>query len=88
MRRQLNILTLEKSYLGMGFTADEANRMAIAEADNELETKMKILEEVDARKKKTYEAEWIASRPEISAGSGEESDDLFIKGFNSVRPNY
>lgn len=88
MRRQLNILTLEKSYLGMGFTADEANRMAIAEADNELETKMKILEEVDARKKKTYEAEWIASRPEISAGSGEESDDLFIKGFNSVKPNF
>ena len=84
MRRQLSILTLEKSYLGMGFTADEASRMAVAETDNEIEAKMKIMAEVDERKKKTYEAEWLKSRPEISAGSSKESEDLFIKGFNSV----
>ena len=88
MRRQLNILTLEKSYLGMGFTADEATRMAVAETDNELETKMRILAEVDARKKKDYEAEFIKSRPEINTGSSKEEEDLFIKGFNSVKPNF
>ena len=88
MRRQLNILTLEKSYLGMGFTADEAGRMAVAEADNEFETKMKILAEVDARKKKDFEAEFIKSRPEINASSSKEEEDLFIKGFNSVKPNF
>lgn len=88
MRRQLSILTLEKSYLGMGFTADEATRMAVAETDNELETKMKILAEVDARKQKDFEAEFIKSRPEINAGSSKEEEDLFIKGFNSVKPNF
>lgn len=70
MRRQLNILTLEKSYLAMGFTEDEASRMAVAEADNEIDTKMKILAEVETRKQKDFEAEFIKSRPEISAGVG------------------
>lgn len=70
MRRQLNILTLEKSYMAMGFTEDEASRMAVAEADNEFDTKMKILAEVETRKQKDFEAEFIKSRPEISAGVG------------------
>lgn len=88
MRRELNILKLEKSYLGMGFTSDEATRMAVAETDNELETKMKILAEVETRKQKDFEAEFIKSRPEINAGSSGEEEDLFIKGFNSVKPNF
>ena len=89
MERELNVNRLEKSYLGMGFTADEAGRMAVAEADGEVETKMKILAEVDARKKKEYEAEWLKSRPQPSTGSGaSDTDDLFVKGFNSVRGNF
>lgn len=88
MRRQLNIMSLEKSYLGMGFNADEASRMAVAEADNEFDTKMKILAEVEARKQKDFETAYINSRPEINAGSSGDTEDLFIKGFNSVKPNF
>lgn len=84
IRRELSILKLEKSYLGMGFTADEASRMAVAEADGELETKMKILAEVDTRKQKDFETEFYKSRPEISAGVGgkivtqEEFDNMSL----------
>lgn len=84
IRRQLNILTLEKSYLGMGFTADEAQRMAVAETDGEVESKLRILGEVESRKKNEWESEWMKSRPEISAGNGKEEEDLFVRGFKSA----
>ena len=89
LRRELSLMKLEKAYLGMGFTADEAQRISLAEVDNETDKRMKILEEVDARKKKAYEAEFYKNRPEISTGSGDSgADDLFIRGFNSVKPNF
>ena len=88
MRRELNILKLEKSYLGMGFTVDEASRMAVAETDNEMDTKMKILAEVETRKQKDFEAEFIKSRPEINAGSSNDEEDPFIKGFKSVKTRF
>ena len=89
MERELTVNRLEKSYLGMGFTSDEAGRMAEAEADVDVESKMKILAEVDARKKKDYEAEWLKSRPQPSMGNGDSDvDDLFIQGFKSVKGNF
>lgn len=83
--RENNINKLEKSYLGMGYTSDEAARIAVAEADNDFETRMKIMNEVDARKAKEHEAKWLAERPQINSGTeGKEPEDLFIQGFASV----
>ncbi len=83
--RENNINKLEKSYLGMGYTSDEAARIAVAEADNDFETRMKIMNEVDARKAKEHEAKWLAERPQINSGTeGKEPEDLFIQGLASV----
>lgn len=69
--RKSNINDLEKNYLAQGYTLEEANKMAIAEVDNDLDAKFKIMSEVNARQKKEYEAEWLKSRPQASVGSGE-----------------
>jgi hypothetical protein len=83
--RENNINKLEKSYLGMGYTSDEAARIAVAEADNDFETRMKIMNEVDARKAKEHEAKWLAERPQINSGTeGKEPADFFIQGLASV----
>lgn len=68
--RENSINKIEKSYLSMGWTADEATRMATAEADGDIDGKIKIMAEVDARKKKDYEAEFIKSRPDVNVGGG------------------
>ena len=89
MERELSINRLEKSYIGMGYTSDEAGRMAEAEADGNIDAKMKIMAEVEARKKKDWETDWLKSRPQPSSGTGSsESDDAFIKGFKSVKGNF
>jgi hypothetical protein len=68
LRRENNINRLEKQYRMIGFTDEEAAKMAVAEADNDQATKIKIMSEVDERKKKAYEAEFLASRPDVNVG--------------------
>ncbi len=68
--RENNINRLEKQYLKLGYTTDEAERMAIAEADNDQELKIKIMSEVDGRKQKEFEEKFYASRPNVNVGGG------------------
>ena len=70
LMRENTINRIEKQYLAMGWTADEASRMATAETDGDIDAKVKIMAEVDARKKKAYEAEFLASRPDVNIGGG------------------
>lgn len=70
MKRELQVSKIEKTYLSMGYTPDEASRISIAEVDGDFDEKIKIQIEVDARKKKIYEAEFLKNRPDIHIGTG------------------
>lgn len=70
LMRENTINKIEKSYLAIGWTAEEASKVAIAEVDNDFDAKVKIMAEVDARKKKDFETEFLKSRPELNAGTG------------------
>ena len=85
MKRELQINRLEKTYLSMDYTAEEAAKIAVAEADNDFEAKVKIMRAVDSRKAKEQEARWLRERPEVNTGSeGEANTDPFLKGLESV----
>ena len=81
-KRKDKIHETEKAYLKLGYTADEAERIATAEADGDFDAKTKIMAEVDARKAKELEAKFIAERPEINAGTG--SDVLTKEKFDHM----
>jgi hypothetical protein len=68
LMRENKINKLEKSYLAMNYTVDEASRIAIAEADGDFDARMRIMAEADARKMKQHEAEWLKSRPRVNMG--------------------
>ena len=68
--RENTINRLEKQYMQVGYTVEEAERMAVAEADNDQETKIKIMAEVDGRKQKEFEEKFYASRPNVNVGGG------------------
>lgn len=82
--RENSINKLEKTYLGLGYLAEEAEKMAAAEFDGDLETKTKIMREVDARKKKEFEAEFLKSRPDINAGAGGENPNISKEAFEKM----
>ena len=85
LKRENNINRLEKSYLQLGFTPEEAARMAVAEADGDQEAKIKIMAEVDGRKKKDYEAEFLASRPDVNIGGG-SGKTITKEQFDAMNP--
>lgn len=82
--RENNINKAEKNFLAMGYTSDEATKMAVAEIDNDFEAKIKIMGEVDARKKKEYEAEWLKSRPAVNSGVGGEKVNITKEQFDAL----
>lgn len=85
LKRENSINRLEKQYMQLGFTADEAARMAVAETDGDQETKIKIMSEVDGRKKKQYEAEFFASRPDVNIGGG-SGKTITKEQFDAMNP--
>lgn len=72
LMRENKINKVEKSYLALGYTADEAAKMAVAEVDEDFDAKLKIQLAVQKRQKKEYEAEFIKSRPQLNAGAGDK----------------
>ena len=72
LMRENKINKVEKGYLALGYTADEASKMAVAEVDEDFDAKLKIQLAVQKRQKKEYEAEFIKSRPQLNAGTGEK----------------
>lgn len=82
--RENNINKLEKTYLGLGYLSTEAERMAAAEVDGDIDLKTKIMREVDERKKKEFEAEFLKSRPDINAGAGGESPNVSKEAFEKM----
>lgn len=84
MERELNITRLEKQYLAMKYTSEEAEKMAVAEADNDVDAKIKIMQEVEARKRREYEAEFIKNRPLVNAGVGGENPNITKEVFKTL----
>lgn len=71
LMRENKINKVEKSYLALGYTADEAAKMAVAEVDEDFDAKLKIQLAVKKRWEKEKEAEFIKSRPQLNAGTGD-----------------
>lgn len=86
MKRRLAISDMTEKYVSLGYPVELAKQAAAADVDQDAETRFKIQAQVDAEKKKAWEKEFIASRPQIAAGTGEQqNEDPFLKGFNSVK---
>lgn len=69
LKREVEINRLEKTYLAMGWTADESSRMATAEADSDSDAKLKVLSEVQERQKKEMEKTILASYGNVNVGA-------------------
>ena len=76
----------EKMYLGLGWTADEAAKMAVAEYDNDTATKVKIQAAVQERLAKQTMADFLKSRPDIQYGTG--NSGMTKERFDKMMDDY
>lgn len=70
LKRDKAIADSTTNYLALGWTSDEANRMAIADADNDTASRMAILKEVSERQKKETDIANLKGRPPVNTGVG------------------
>lgn len=70
MKRKIAINDLVSNYMEREFTRELATKAAEAYLDGDTATLNDIEKQVDATKKKQWEAEFIKSRPEIRSGVG------------------
>lgn len=86
MKKQLKVNEYTENFMALGYSKDLAKQAATAQVDGDTETLFKIQSDVQTQLIKAKEAEWLASRPELkTGGQPKEEEDLFIKGFNSVK---
>ncbi len=71
LKKYKAINELSKEYMKRGYSADMAEKIAEAEYDGDRDTRFKIMDQFDAAQRKSWEQEWIKSRPEINTGSGD-----------------
>lgn len=85
LQREKAIANATKDYLELGWTSDEANRMATADADNDNETRKAILKEVAERQKKENDIANLKGRPPIQTGGAPSGNGTLTKAdFNKM----
>ena len=86
LRKESAVNKLMKNYLKLGYPEDKAEEIANATYEGDQAAVFRIQSEVDDIKRKSWEADFIKSNPQIitGAGNGQEEEDPFIKGFKSA----
>ena len=83
--RKDKIHDLTENFMDQGYGKELAKKAASAWVDGDKDTLLECQKQFNAQLIASEKEKWIASRPEINAGTGPaEEEDPFIKGFNSV----
>ena len=88
LEKENAVFKSEKSFVLLGYGEEQAHNAAVAQYDHDTETLFKIQKEVQDALIKKQQEEWLKTRPPIQTGGGNEPEDLFLKGFNSVKTRY
>lgn len=83
LQRKVKVNDLTNSFLKLGY-GDAAEKAAIAQADNDTDALFKIQAEVDAAKKKAWEAEFYKNRPQPQAGVSGEKPTMTKEDFQNL----
>jgi hypothetical protein len=83
LKRENTINKMAKSFIGMGYTEEQAIKAAEAQLDGDFEEFTRIQNAFLTARDKQKEAEWMKKMPTPPAGHGEgDKIDPFIAGFD------
>lgn len=83
LRRENTINKMAKSFIGMGYTEEQALKASEAQLDGDYDELFRIQQAFLSARDKQKEAEWMKKMPTPPAGNGDgEKIDPFIAGFD------
>lgn len=92
LERQVALYGLEKQFARLGYSPDDAQKAAAYQYDGDTDSLFKLQEGIqrarEAELRKSIEADIYKNIPDPKQGTGAQDDDLFLKGFNSVKSPY
>lgn len=93
LERRVGISDFKDQYISLGYTPEDALKAATYQYDGDTESlfalQKGIREAHDSALRASIEKEIYAKIPDPKVGTGNgDEEDLFIKGFNSVKPPY
>lgn len=85
LRKESAVSKFEKNFLGLGYTAEQAQKAAEAQYEGDTDMLFTIQQQAQTAMLKNAESDWLKSRPQVNTGNGDgDTEDAFLKGFNSV----
>lgn len=84
LTRENTINQLTKNFLALSYNSDEATNAAIAQYDGETEDLFKIQSEVQQRLLAEQKNQWLATRPDLNVGVGDEQPTMTKEQFENA----
>lgn len=82
LKRENTVNKMAKSFIGMGYSEEQAIKAATAQLDGDFEEFTRIQSAFLTARDKAKEAEWMKKAPTPPAGNPDTVTDAFIKGFD------
>lgn len=70
MKKTIQVHDLTENFMDLGYSKELAKKAATAQVDGDTQALLSIQKQFQENQKKTWEADFLASRPEINVGSG------------------
>lgn len=71
LKKDKAIREISDLYMDRGYPREMARQIAEAEYEGDRDTRFKLMDQFEAAQKKSWEQEWIKTRPQINTGSGD-----------------
>lgn len=84
MKRTIRIHDLTENFMDLGYSKDLAKKAASAQVDNDTQALLNIQRLFQEQQKKTWEHDFLASRPDINVGGGDGIQSYTKEQFENM----
>lgn len=84
MKRTIKVHDLTENFMDLGYPKDLAKKAAESQVDNDTESLLTIQKQFQEQQKKTWEHDFLASRPDINVGSGSNANSYTKEQFDKM----
>lgn len=84
MKKTIQIHDLTENFMDLGYPKDLAKKSATAQVEGDTQALLGFQKQFQESQKKTWEADFLASRPDINIGGGSNTDTYTKEQFENM----
>ena len=84
MKKTIQVHDLTENFMDLGYSKELAKKAATAQVDGDTQALLSIQKQFQENQKKTWEADFLASRPDINIGGGSNPNTYTKEQFDNM----